>query len=80
MFSACQLIKIQFSNSQPSGRAISQAVSGWLATAAARVRALVWSSGICGGQSSAGAGFLRTSVSPANLHSLKVSIIIITRG
>jgi hypothetical protein len=41
------------------GRAIAQAVSRWLATAAARVRSRVWSSGICGGQSSAGAGFIR---------------------
>jgi hypothetical protein len=37
------------------GRAIAQAVSRWLPTAAARV----WSCGICGGQSGAGAGFLR---------------------
>jgi hypothetical protein len=37
------------------GRAIAQAVSRWLPTAAARVRARVWSSGICG----AGSGFLR---------------------
>jgi hypothetical protein len=41
------------------GRAIAQAVSRWLPTAAARVRARVWSSGICGGQSGAEAGFLR---------------------
>jgi hypothetical protein len=41
------------------GHAIAQAVSRWLPTAAARVRARVWSSGICGGQSGAGAGFLR---------------------
>jgi hypothetical protein len=41
------------------GRAIAQAVSRWLPTAAARVRARVWSCGICGGQSGAGAGFLR---------------------
>jgi hypothetical protein len=41
------------------GRAIAQAVSRWLPTAAARVRARVWSSAICGGQSGAGAGFLR---------------------
>jgi hypothetical protein len=41
------------------GRAIAQAASRWLPTAAARVRALVWSCGICGGQSGAGAGFLR---------------------
>jgi hypothetical protein len=40
-------------------RAIAQAVSRWLPTAAARVRAQVWSSGICGGQSGVGAGFLR---------------------
>jgi hypothetical protein len=39
------------------GRAIAQAVSRWLPTAAARVRAQVWSSGICGEQSGAGAGF-----------------------
>jgi hypothetical protein len=42
-----------------SGRAIAQAVSRWLSTAAARVRARAWSCGICGGQSGAGAGFLR---------------------
>jgi hypothetical protein len=41
------------------GRAIAQAVSRWLPIAAARVRARVWSCGICGGQSVAGAGFLR---------------------
>jgi hypothetical protein len=41
------------------GRAIAQAVSRWLPTAAGRVRARVWSCGICGGQSGAGAGFLR---------------------
>jgi hypothetical protein len=41
------------------GRAIAEAVSRWLPTAAARVQSRVWSSGICGGQSGAGAGFLR---------------------
>jgi hypothetical protein len=41
------------------GRAIAQAVSRWLPTAPAQVRAPVWSSGICGGHSGAGAGFLR---------------------
>jgi hypothetical protein len=41
------------------GRAIAQAVSRWLPTAVARVRSYVWSSGICGGQSGAGTGFLR---------------------
>jgi hypothetical protein len=41
------------------GRAIPQAVSRWLSTAAARVRSRVWSSRVCGRQSGAGAGFLR---------------------
>jgi hypothetical protein len=41
------------------GRAIAQAVSRSLPTAAARVPTRVWSCGICGGQSGAGAGFLR---------------------
>jgi hypothetical protein len=41
------------------GRAIAQAVSRWIPTAAARVRSRVWSSGICGGQSGAVAGFFR---------------------
>jgi hypothetical protein len=47
------------SSTDMSGRAIAQAVSPYLPTAAARVRAQVWSCGICGGQSGAGAGFLR---------------------
>jgi hypothetical protein len=33
--------------------------SRWLPTVVVRVRGLVWSSGICGGQSGAEAGFLR---------------------
>jgi hypothetical protein len=41
------------------GRAIAQAVSRRLLTAAARVRAQVKSCGIYGGKSGAGAGFLR---------------------
>jgi hypothetical protein len=41
------------------GRPIAQAVSRWLPTAAARVRARVRSCRISGGQSGAGAGFLR---------------------
>jgi hypothetical protein len=45
-------------------RAIAQAVSCWLPTAAAQVRARVWSCGICGGQSGAGAGFLRVLLFP----------------
>jgi hypothetical protein len=46
-------------NATHKGRAIAQAISRWLPTMAARVRARVWSCGICGGQSGAGAGFLR---------------------
>jgi hypothetical protein len=41
------------------GRAIAQAVSRWLPTAAARVRTRIRSCGICGGRSGGGAGFLR---------------------
>jgi hypothetical protein len=41
------------------GRAIAEAVSRWLPTATARDQSRVWSSGICGGQSGVGAGFLR---------------------
>jgi hypothetical protein len=41
------------------GLSTAKAVSRWLPTAAARVRAWAWSSGICGGQIGAGAGFLR---------------------
>jgi hypothetical protein len=41
------------------GRTIAQEVIRWLSTAAARVQAQVWLCGICGGQSGAGAGFLR---------------------
>jgi hypothetical protein len=40
-------------------RAIAEAVSRWLPSAAARVHSQVLSSGICGGQIGAGAGFLR---------------------
>jgi hypothetical protein len=41
------------------GRAIAQAVSLWLPTAAAQVPGRIWSSGICGEESGAGASFLR---------------------
>jgi hypothetical protein len=58
-------------------RAIAQAVSRWLPPTAARVRAWVWSSEICGGQNGSLAG---TSVFPAILYSTKFSILIITRG
>jgi hypothetical protein len=39
-----------------SGRAVGQAVSRWLRTAAARVRVRA-ACGVCGGQSGTGAGF-----------------------
>jgi hypothetical protein len=42
-----------------TGKAIAEAVSRWLPTAAARVQSRVWSSGICGEKIGAGAGFLR---------------------
>jgi hypothetical protein len=61
------------------GRAIVQAVSRWLPTEAARVRARVWSSGICGGQSGGGPGFLRVLRIPLPIHSTKFSILTITR-
>jgi hypothetical protein len=41
------------------GRAIAQAITRWLPTAAARVRARIRSCGICAGQSGTGADFLR---------------------
>jgi hypothetical protein len=40
------------------GRALAQAVSRWLPTAAVRVRVRA-ACGVCGGQSGTGAGFLR---------------------
>jgi hypothetical protein len=52
-------VLLQSEEAITQGRAIAKAVSRWLPTAAARVRGRVWSSGICGGQSGAGAGFLR---------------------
>jgi hypothetical protein len=48
--------RIQSKYASKVGRAIAQAVSRWLPTAAARVR----SCGICGGQSGTGADFLRS--------------------
>jgi hypothetical protein len=56
-FSFCYLTTSVSGLYTVSGRAI--AVSRWLPTAAARVQTRVWSSGICGGQSGTGAGFLR---------------------
>jgi hypothetical protein len=57
------------------GRAIAQAASRWLPTAAARVRSRVWSGEICGGKSGVGAGFLRVLRIP-----LPIFIPPITRG
>jgi hypothetical protein len=55
-----QLVKLLgVFSSFSKGRAIAQAVSRWLPITAVRVRARVSSSGICGEQSGAGAGFLR---------------------
>jgi hypothetical protein len=53
--------RVQVTNTRDKfeGRAIAEAVSSWLPTAAARVQSRVWSSGICGGPSGVGAGFLR---------------------
>jgi hypothetical protein len=44
---------------QTEGRAITQTISGLISTAAAQFRAQIRSCGICGGQSSTGADFLR---------------------
>jgi hypothetical protein len=57
------------------GRAVTQAVSRWLPTAAARVR--MW--GLWWTKRHWGRFPPSTSVSPAN-HSTNISIIIITRG
>jgi hypothetical protein len=62
------------------GRVVAQAVSHWLPTAADLVRALVRSSGICGGQSSIGTGFLRVlrfplPVIPTSAPHSSISII-----
>jgi hypothetical protein len=51
----CQTLRLTTS----LGRAIAEAVSRWLPTAAAWVQSRVCSSRIFGGQSGAGAGFLR---------------------
>jgi hypothetical protein len=65
----------------PGGRAKAQAVSRWLPTAAARVQTRVLSSWICGGQSGAGAGFLRVlRFPPGNLRSTNFSTIAVICG
>jgi hypothetical protein len=61
-----------------NGRTIAEVVSRWFPTTAARVRARVWSSGICDGQTGAGQFFSEYFGFPAYLHSTKFSIIKIT--
>jgi hypothetical protein len=51
----------------PAVRAIAQAVSHWLPTAAARARARVRSCGICGGESGTEAVFLRVLRLPLSI-------------
>jgi hypothetical protein len=76
--------EIEISNYILKGRAIAQAVSRRLPTAAARVQTRVWSRGILWWTKVALEQVLspRTSVSPVNLHSICFSTIIftITRG
>jgi hypothetical protein len=48
------------------GRAVAQALSRWLPTAAVRVRVRA-ACGICGGQSGTGAGFLRVLRFPLSI-------------
>jgi hypothetical protein len=62
MFCVCKY-KLKWDN----GRAIAYAVSRWLPTVAARVQSRVWSSGICGGQSGTGAGFLQVLLFPLSI-------------
>jgi hypothetical protein len=57
------------------GRAIAQAASHRLPTAAVRVRSRVWSYGICREQSGAGAGFLRVlQLHPTNCSTITIMI------
>jgi hypothetical protein len=57
----------------PVGRAIAQADSRCLPTTAARIRARIWSCGICGRQSGAGAGFLRVLRFPLPIFILQIA-------
>jgi hypothetical protein len=69
VFTACLLSK-----HREKGRAIAQAVSRWLPTAAVRVRTRVWSCVICSGQSGAGAGFLRVLRFPLPIFILPIAL------
>jgi hypothetical protein len=51
---------------QGMGRTVAQAVSRWLPTATARVRVRA-ESGVYGGQSGSGAGFLRVLLFPLSI-------------
>jgi hypothetical protein len=62
------------------GRAVAQAVSRWLPTAAARVRVRAEHVRFLFDKAALGQGSPSTSVSSASHHSTKFSIIIITRG
>jgi hypothetical protein len=62
------------------GRAVAQAVSRWLPTAAARVRVRADMWGLWWTKRHWGRFSPITSASPANHHSANFSIIIITRG
>jgi hypothetical protein len=66
-------------NPHTRGRAIAQAVSRWLPTAAVRGSRLGRYVGFCGGQSGAGAGFLRVLLFPLpnSFHQLLQKIIFI---
>jgi hypothetical protein len=59
-FTQCIPVKVywRFGGTHFLGCATSQAVSRWFPSAVHRVRAQVWSSRICGGQSGAGIDFL----------------------
>jgi hypothetical protein len=61
------------------GRAVAQAVSGWLPTTAARVRVRAAYGGLWWTKRHWGRFSPRTSVSPAN-HSTNFSVVIITLG
>jgi hypothetical protein len=78
----CQLLNsLPLHSVLTEGRAIAQAVSRRLPTAAARVRSQVRSCGICGGQSGTGEGFIRVlRFLLANSHSAKCSIPIYRPG
>jgi hypothetical protein len=59
MYCAMTMYNVQKLNTSNGMYRPRDAVSRWFPTAAAQVQTRVWSSGICGGQSGAGAGFLR---------------------